>query len=232
MPGAPPGTRGVHSRTGPGSRTIKIFVEISSNKTIIFDNVVKNADNICFVKYMIYDKVNIPCDRQRLFFGEEELKDDRTLASYNIQKESTLVLRLRGGNGSSDNSNADSAVSATAMVQCDPSATALAVPPVPSSMAMVRHGAATMPPLSSSTTMVQHAPSAATAALVDVRNNEDTAKTAVASTINSLPINAIVCHVPNKLRPCAGDSGHYVAFVVRVGADGARKYYKNKESAR
>ena len=196
MPGAPPGTRGVHSRTGPGSRTIKIFVEISSNKTIIFDNVVKNADNICVVKHIIYSKVGIPCDQQRLFFGEEELKDDRSVASYNIQKESTLILRPRGGNGDSNSVNADSAVSATAMVQYvptatamvqyDPSATASVMLPVPSSMAMVRHGAATMPPLPSSTTMVQHAPSAATAALVDVRNNEDTAKTAVASTINSL----------------------------------------------
>jgi len=179
MPGAPPGTRGVHSRTGPGSRTIKIFVQISSNKIIALDNDVKNADNICVVKRIIYSKVGIPCDQQRLFFGEEELKDDRSVASYNIQKESTLILRPRGGNGDSNSVNADSAVSATAMVQYDPTATAM-VQYDPSATATA------MPPLPSSMAMVQHAPSAATAALVDVRNNKDTAKTAVASTINSL----------------------------------------------
>ena len=58
---------------------------------------VESGDSIENIKQKIQDKTDLPADLQKLIFKGTELVDVRTLADYNIQKKSTLLLRLLSG---------------------------------------------------------------------------------------------------------------------------------------
>ncbi|NGX26449.1 MAG: hypothetical protein K940chlam6_00370 [Chlamydiae bacterium] len=86
-----------------GEPTFQIFAKINiipgKSKSITFD--MSANDTILDLKKVVHSKELVPPDQQRLFFFGKQLKDERTLADYNIKKESiiTVALRLRGGGG-------------------------------------------------------------------------------------------------------------------------------------
>ena len=74
---------------------IEIYIDLTIVGQANLSLEVVSGDSIDNIKEKIQEKTGFSPDAQRLFLGEKELENGRTLADYNIQKESTLRLSLQ-----------------------------------------------------------------------------------------------------------------------------------------
>lgn len=70
----------------------KIFVKTMTEKTLLFE--VNPGGTVASLKSKIQDEIGIPFAMQRLFFGAEELENDRIIFDYKIQEWSHLQLSV------------------------------------------------------------------------------------------------------------------------------------------
>ncbi|XP_042861717.1 polyubiquitin-like [Penaeus japonicus] len=73
--------------------TMVIFVSTSTGKK--FPLTVKPEDTVKELKAKLFDRESIPRYRQLVIYNGKYLKDERTLASYNIQSEAVVYKRTR-----------------------------------------------------------------------------------------------------------------------------------------
>ena len=76
------------------ANAMDIFVDFNISGIAKMRLGVESGDSIDNVKEKINKKTNIDINKQELYFNGKRLHDDRTLADYNIYKESTIALEI------------------------------------------------------------------------------------------------------------------------------------------
>lgn len=70
---------------------IAVFVRCSTGKLIMME--VEPTDTVSSLKASLKDRIGLTSDHLRLFVNGEQLDEEKRLADYNIQKNSTIVLQ-------------------------------------------------------------------------------------------------------------------------------------------